>query len=295
VEGEEPEDVARNIWEDRQRMKEAARELKGEIKRQNDLGEMDVVFMARLYAMRTTLLFYTSDLKTLSWREASEMAAKAGGFKPSYGRNLRHWIIAYITDRFSRESLPSTKYHLHDTNSLHDEDICSRLRLHLQALSSLHGHFKSQDVVDFFDSLEMQLYMGTSWRSVPKATAKRLLKYLGYHHGEAKKGMYIDGHERSDVVEYRVGFLARMAAHAPQMMEFDKDGVEVRPLLLEEGKKRLVLMTHDESTFYAHDQCKMTWRNDDEKAVPLAKGQGQSIMVSDFLSPDFGRLKDLQG
>lgn len=38
------------------------------------------------------------------------------------------------------------------------------------------------------------------------------MKKLGYELVEAKKAMYIDGHERPDVVAYRGKFLAMMKA-----------------------------------------------------------------------------------
>ncbi len=38
-------------------------------------------------------------------------------------------------------------------------------------------------------------------------TAKNYLKELGYKYAEVKKDIYIDGHEREDVVAYRKIFL----------------------------------------------------------------------------------------
>ena len=46
---------------------------------------------------------------------------------------------------------------------------------------------------------------------ISKYTARRWLVKLGYEHKEAKKGLYIDGHEREDVVKYRIYFLAEVA------------------------------------------------------------------------------------
>jgi len=76
--------------------------------------------------------------------------------------------------------------------------------------------------------------------------------------------MYIDGHEREDVVEYRKGFIER-GFPVPQGMRF-----------------RLILVTHDESTFYENDRRKLQWVNDKAKAVAEKKGEGQSMMVSEF-------------
>ena len=39
---------------------------------------------------------------------------------------------------------------------------------------------------------------------------RRWLKKLGYGLTEAKKAMYVDGHERPDVVEYCKAFLEKM-------------------------------------------------------------------------------------
>jgi len=41
--------------------------------------------------------------------------------------------------------------------------------------------------------------------------ARRWLVKLGYELKEVRKGMYVDGHEREDVVEYRNKFLAAVA------------------------------------------------------------------------------------
>lgn len=54
----------------------------------------------------------------------------------------------------------------------------------------------------------------------------------------------------------------------------------------------LILVTHNELTFYENDQRKTHWINDDVKAVAEKKGKGQSIMASDFLTLEWGWLKD---
>jgi len=54
----------------------------------------------------------------------------------------------------------------------------------------------------------------------------------------------------------------------------------------------LILVTHDESTFYANDRRKTKWIDSSQKAAPEPKGKGQSIMVSDFLMSEWGSLRD---
>ena len=46
---------------------------------------------------------------------------------------------------------------------------------------------------------------------ISESTARRWLLKLGYEMKECCKGMYIDGHERDDVVRYRKDFLDKVA------------------------------------------------------------------------------------
>lgn len=51
---------------------------------------------------------------------------------------------------------------------------------------------------------------------ISKTTAKRWLKLrLGYECKEAKKGIYIDGHERPDVIKEREAFIAQINIYEP--------------------------------------------------------------------------------
>jgi hypothetical protein len=49
--------------------------------------------------------------------------------------------------------------------------------------------------------------------SISERCARRWLQKLGYSVTEVKKGVYVDGHERLDVVEYRKEFLAKVKAN----------------------------------------------------------------------------------
>jgi len=54
------------------------------------------------------------------------------------------------------------------------------------------------------------------------------------------------------------------------------------------GHFHLILVTHNESTFFQNDECNMGWSHATSKSKPKAKGNGQTLMVSDFLTPDWG-------
>ena len=91
------------------------------------------------------------------------------------------------------------------------------------------------------------------------------------HH---QKGVYFDGHNRSDVVEYRTSFLN----------ELDKKSLTCDGNT-QEGKRPIIRVAHDESTLYANcDQTYMYFWGDDESNVLRQKSLGQSIMVSDFVN-----------
>ena len=44
--------------------------------------------------------------------------------------------------------------------------------------------------------------------------------------------------------------------------------------------------------FYANDHCKNMWNHKTDRATPQRKGKGPLIMISDFQTVDWGRLKD---
>lgn len=108
--------------------------------------------------------------------------------------------------------------------------------------------------------------------------------------------MYIDGHERDDVVKYWEEFLRRWEEYEKRMVTYDNDGnILTNPsgFPVPQGPHfRLVLVTHDESTFYAHDQRRNQWNHSTDKATPERKGEGPSLMILDMLTPDWGQLKD---
>lgn len=117
-----------------------------------------------------------------------------------------------------------------------------------------------------------------------------------WRYGKKRNGMYIDGHEREDVVAYRKEFIERWKGYEKRMVTYDNEGdVAVTPSgfpVSQTGRFRLILVTHDESTFYAHDRRKTGWQHSTDKATPERKGEGPSLMISDMLTADWGRLRD---
>ncbi|KAJ6485990.1 hypothetical protein C8R45DRAFT_789220, partial [Mycena sanguinolenta] len=186
---------------------------------------------------------------------------------------------------------------------LNDEDFSDAIKLHLQNVSGKDGHFTAQTLVDFVATPEIQEMLEQAdvrKRSISVWTARRWLKRLDWRYGRRKNGMYVDGHERDDVVAYRKAFVKRwLEEYEPRMVEYDNDG-NLKKLpdgYVLQGKYKgqlfqLILVTHDESTFYAHERKKDGWFSATQKHKPQPKGEGESIMVSDFLTLEWGRLTD---
>ena len=109
-----------------------------------------------------------------------------------------------------------------------------------------------------------------------------------------KKDVFVDGHERPDVVEDHERFLKTMKELEPYLVEFEEDGTmkaKSYPSDCEvggENRRPIIVITHDECTFLSNDGiCKAWTRIGNTFLRP--KGRGQGIMVSKFLLPS-GRL-----
>jgi hypothetical protein len=63
-----------------------------------------------------------------------------------------------------------------------------------------------------------------------------------------------------------------------------------QPELLLPGEKELVLITHDESTFYCNEGKRMFWMESKKKKI-LPKSKGQSLMISGFVCQCHGFMK----
>ena len=108
------------------------------------------------------------------------------------------------------------------------------------------------------------------------------LKVLGYSFQQYHRGIYYDGHEREDVLQYRKEFLEKIFEHEKYMSKYEGEYMDQIHPNLTEGEKERVLVVNDECIFYSNDGKRGVWTKDGE--MPLRKkGNGRSIMVSEFL------------
>ena len=125
-------------------------------------------------------------------------------------------------------------------------------------------------------------------------TARKWLGKLGYEYKDVRKDVFVDGHERANVVEDRKNFLKRLEELKPYIVEFEEDGIMKPKIYLAncavggDERQPIIVITHDECTFSANNGIRRAWtRKGDTFLRP--KGRGQVIMTSEFLLP-YGRL-----
>ena len=118
-----------------------------------------------------------------------------------HAQNLQKWIKDYLY----KEKLPLHHYGTYHSSILKDEDFQRDIQLHLLEIAK-KGYICAQDIVNYVAMPEVQQRLGTEACGIHVWTARRWLHKLSWQYQQKKKGMYIDGHECEDVVEYRKGF-----------------------------------------------------------------------------------------
>ncbi|KAL1745130.1 hypothetical protein HDZ31DRAFT_23660, partial [Schizophyllum fasciatum] len=181
---------------------------------------------------------------------------------------------------------------------LNDEDFAGRIQLILSKRVKDGGYITARDVCDIVASDEMQEEFkkaGVNKPSITERTGRRWLNKMSWRYQRKRNGMYIDGHERPDVVAERERFIRRWREYERRFVHFDDNGDPLPPpagFPVTGGRFRLIPVTHDESTFYQNDGRRLYWQHMKTRAAPQPKGEGQSIMVSDFLTSEWGRLRE---
>ena len=126
---------------------------------------------------------------------------------------------------------------------------------------------------------------------IKNCTATKWLHDLWFRPQSHKKGIYIDGHEHSGVVEYRSLYLRKLdvleKTHLPP--PYCPDGSTQFTVGNSEANKYLVLIYHDECIFHANECQSVPWAEDGKLPI-RPKIQGRGLMVSDFVTEHGGLL-----
>ncbi|CAE6456455.1 unnamed protein product [Rhizoctonia solani] len=223
----------------------------------------------------------------------SESLSAAGAVEKgaTYARSIRRWIRVLI----ETGNLPYFCHGWWNVPMLGDEDIGREIKAHLYKVGKYAG---AEAIVDFFLDEETRTRLGIP-KPISLRTAQRwMTQYGGFRWRKELKGQYTDGHERIDVVEYRQKtYIPFMQALERLMVIYNEHGVPdpQHPIFIYPGEKPVIIWFHDESIFFANDRRIVRWVGSDERPVPFKKGEGNTIMIADFVCPQFGWLKGKNG
>ena len=177
----------------------------------------------------------------------------------------------------------------------HDEDLNRKARewVRENAFKKVEPNMNAAAFCEFVNNQLLPSSHLTPFfpRTVSFRTAIRWLRHLDFKPRSHKKGVYIDGHERDDVVQHRKEYLKVMEelrkTHQPPPQCSDE---EPRVRLVEDDeKKKLVVLYHDESIYNTNEGQTWMWAEEDHHAL-LPKTKGSGIMVADFVDEYDGYL-----
>jgi hypothetical protein len=254
-----------------------------------------------------------------NFTDASQRAAESHGFASGWGgRQLRSWTRAWVNSR----ELPKSRRGCHTKvySLLSDPNIAGECRTYLRsnkwavnpeklaqftcgklihsAASKYLQHVVDEEMPKGLKKyLELELFPRIHMkvtRGVSLSTARHWMRSEGFRYISHKKGLYFDGHDHPDVIEYRQNiFLPFMKACEPRLVQYVVGNVEkeleTQPLNYVE--RRLVLVPHDEMTAQANNDADKTWVCGDEHRLKK-KGVGRGIQQSDVICSTVGYLTE---
>ena len=243
--------------------------------------------------MLTMLLIHIL-VSVLSWKvlPAAEFVGKIVGHSE---RTIRSWRRSFFyKNAFSFPQSLKGKYTRYCI--LDEEDVRSRA---LNWLRKESGKKKGPKLTvhRFHQWIKSELLATSSLpenapKSISLRSAYRWMHFYGFKYEHYRKGLYHDGHERNDVVTYRKEYLRRLeilqATHKPPPLP--SDGEASLPIGNSSASKELVLIYHDESVFHANEDHAYSWAESGRRIIK-PKGQGQGLMVSDFIDEHQGYLR----
>ncbi|KAJ6597890.1 hypothetical protein B0H10DRAFT_2231903 [Mycena sp. CBHHK59/15] len=180
-------------------------------------------------------------------------------------RRIREWTIAFMKDD---TNLPTAEYGKFNGSVLEDEDLAQEIHLHLQSVGKFVA---AQDIVNYMASDEMKMRFNLK-HGISLRTTQRWMRRMEYRWKSEPKGMYSDGHERKDVVA------DTDPASAPK-----KSKRRLEEEQWEEWEEEA------EQIFVSRpDRKEASLGPPLRKGQAWTKGEGASMMVIAFVSPDYG-------
>ena len=219
---------------------------------------------------------------------ASDTSARAI-FQSGYSykaRCIRNWATHYLL----HETVPLFQQGKHSKtfSIIQDELVCSKMRNYLR---SQKGNDRTpENFLQYLNNGGLRELHEYAPDQVSLETVRRWMIYLGFHAAQHSKGYYVDGHERNDVVEHRIRYLTQLEEIESRARTFEGPEMEteIDPVLAE-GKRRAVVIVHDESCYNSNDSNSIVWVEAGRHELK-PKSRGRCLMVSGFMCDCHGFL-----
>jgi hypothetical protein len=185
------------------------------------------ILRGRVRAILGLINLFLDEELGYTWRKASLVVAKSQSHSVARARSIQLWALSFL----QTHDLPHPKYSWTRSTVLQDEDISHQIQAELGEKTK-HGSINATDLVDVISSPKIQDHLklvGINRPFISEHTAHRWLGTLGWRYGKQKNGMYIDGHECEDVVQYRTAFVQRFKQHKRRFHLWDDNGEELPP------------------------------------------------------------------
>ena len=176
-----------------------------------------------------------------------------------------------------------------------NEELNEQATTFVTANAAVNGKLKLT-VIDFCNWVNNTLLPNSTLepgfpRSIALETARVWLHELGFHVLTPRKGIFVDWHERPDVVAYDRELMEIEFLHftqAPTEEARKAFPVDIEPPT-SERRSKLVVFFHDESIFQSNEDESLQWGLNGSKMIK-SKSKGGGIMVSDFIGEHSGFL-----
>ena len=144
--------------------------------------------------------------------QTTATAAVVGDVLHKSERTIRRWIDDFVSN--GGEFYDSQQGHYIRNNTLMtNEELCKRARVYVRQTSAPRGgpNLTASSFCQWVNNELLNSVLDPGYpRRVSVETARKWLHELGFEILQRSKGVFIDGHERPDVVELRVQFLRTM-------------------------------------------------------------------------------------
>ncbi|CAG8718290.1 12281_t:CDS:2, partial [Cetraspora pellucida] len=231
------------------------------------------------------LLYYSDDLKCTQQCKNKEL------WKAAQGSMTNNNSIS--------EQLNTLNNRLKDTKNMNAYKYLCLLAVH-KYLNAIFSHEELQSCIELSLEISQQVFQCGPWMAyhIREQEQRKYTQTLiddedvqsSCLHYIRTIGVYYDGHECPDVVQYRSIFLEKMKNFEFLMPQFvgENMNITINPEISKEQRIH-IFVTYNECTFYANDVCPSVWAP--LGMLPLyKKGMGKALMISEFLTETRGHL-----